>query len=141
MEIEESRETKEARETRGVVEAFVAAINSDRAEKVGGPLAGNTVFIDSLGKRIEGKQAIVTAWRAYFQLFPDYRIEVDALFTDGREAMLHGRASGTLHRGGRAVEGGRWEIPAAWRASTDSRRVTLWQVYADNKPVYALLGQ
>ena len=55
--------------------------------------------------------------------------------------MLHGRASGTLHRDARPVEGGRWEIPAAWRAVTDGRRVTLWQVYADNKPVEALLGK
>ena len=127
------------RETRDVVEAFVAAVNSGRAEKVAGAMTADAAFIDALGRRIEGKQALLAGWRAYFRMFPDYRIEVDAIFTDGREAMLHGRASGTLHRDGRALEGGRWEIPAAWRAVTDSRRVTLWQVYADNKPVYALL--
>ncbi|MEA3030276.1 MAG: hypothetical protein QOG13_1601 [Sphingomonadales bacterium] len=129
------------KDSREIVEAFVAAVNSGRAEKVAAAMTADAVFIDSLGKRIEGKQAIVTAWRAYFRLFPDYRIEVDAVFTDDRDAMLHGRARGTLHRDTRPVEGGRWEIPAAWRASTDSRRVTLWQVYADNKPVYVLLGQ
>lgn len=127
------------REVREIVEAFVATVNGGRAEKVVAAMGGNPVFIDSLGARIEGKQALLAAWRAYFRLFPDYRIEVDALFADGREAMLHGRASGTLHRDTRPVEGGRWEIPAAWRAVTDSRRVLLWQVYADNKPVYALL--
>ncbi|MEA3042326.1 MAG: hypothetical protein QOH47_164 [Sphingomonadales bacterium] len=129
------------KDSREIVEAFVAAVNSGRAEKVAAAITADAVFIDSLGKRIEGKQAIVTAWRAYFRLFPDYRIEVDAVFTNDRDAMLHGRARGTLHRDTRPVEGGRWEIPAAWRASTDSRRVTLWQVYADNKPVYVLLGQ
>jgi uncharacterized protein (TIGR02246 family) len=129
------------KDSREIVEAFVAAVNSGRAEKVAAAMTADAAFIDSLGKRIEGKQAIVTAWRAYFRLFPDYRIEIDAVFTDGREAMLHGRAGGTLHRDTRPVEGGRWEIPAAWRAVTDSRRVTLWQVYADNTPVHALLGQ
>jgi hypothetical protein len=129
------------KDTGEIVEAFVAAVNSGRAEKVAGAMTANAVFIDSLGRRIEGKQAILTAWRAYFRLFPDYRIEVDAMFPDGRDAMLHGRARGTLHRDTLPVEGGRWEIPAAWRAATDSRRVTLWQVYADNKPVYLLLGQ
>ena len=81
----------------------------------------DAVFIDSLGNRIEGKQALLAGWRAYFRLFPDYRIEIDAMLTDGREAMLHGRAGGTLHRDGQPVEGGRWEMPAAWRAASDSR--------------------
>jgi ketosteroid isomerase-like protein len=129
------------RETREIVEAFVAAVNSGRAEKVAAAMTADAAFVDSLGARIEGKKALTDGWRAYFRMFPDYRIEVDAIFTDGREAMLHGRASGTLHRDGRPVDGGRWEIPAAWRASTDSRRATLWQVYADNKPVYALLDK
>jgi ketosteroid isomerase-like protein len=129
------------KEVREVVEAFVAAVNSGRAEKVVSAMTGSPVFIDSLGTRIEGKPAVLDGWRAYYRLFPDYRIEVDALFTEGREAMLHGRASATLHRAGRPVDGGSWQIPAAWRAVTDSRRVIEWQVFADNKPVYKLLGE
>jgi uncharacterized protein (TIGR02246 family) len=129
-----------AEETRAAVEALVAAIDSGRAEKIANAMAMDAVFIDSLGARIEGRKALLAAWRGYLQLFPDYRIEVEAWFVQGREAMLHGRASGTLHRDGRAVEGGRWEIKAAWLAKADSRRVLLWQVFADNKPVHALLG-
>lgn len=135
------RRITDALEVREIVEAFVAAVNSGRAEKVAAAMTAEAVFVDSLGKRIDGKPALLTAWRAYFRLFPDYRIEVDALFADGRDAMLHGRASGTLHRDARPVENGRWEIPAAWRATTDSRRVTEWQIFADNTPVHARLGQ
>jgi len=125
--------------TREIVEAFVAAINGGRAERIVPLMDRNGVFIDSLGSRIEGGEALLTGWRAYLQLFPDYRIEIDAILVDEFEAMLHGWAGATLHRGGRPVEGGRWRIPAAWRAVTDARRVLSWQVYADNKPVYALL--
>jgi hypothetical protein len=39
------------------------------------------------------------------------------------------------------VADGGWRIPAAWRAVTDARRVTLWQVFADNSPVHALLAR
>lgn len=126
-------------ETRAVVEALVAAINGGRAEWVANAMRLDGVFVDSLGRRTEGRQALTDGWRAYFRLFPDYRIEVDAILTDGQEALLHGRARATLHRDGHAVEGGAWEIPAAWRAVSDGRRVALWQVYADSKPVYALL--
>lgn len=125
--------------TREIVEAFVDAINGQRAERVVPLMERSAVFIDSLGNRVEGREALLAAWRAYFQLFPDYRIEIENIFVDEHVAMLHGWAGGTLHRGGRAVENGRWRIPAAWRAVTDAKRVLLWQVYADNKPVYALL--
>ena len=130
----------EAEEARAAIEALVAAINGGRAERIANAMAARGAFIDSLGNRIEGKAALTDAWRAYLKLFPDYRIEIEGWFFRGREAMLHGRAGGTLHRDGRPVDGGRWEVRAAWRAETDSRRVLVWQVFADNKPVYALLG-
>ena len=125
--------------TREIVEAFVEAINGGRAERLVPQMDRNGVFIDSLGNRIAGREALLAGWRAYFQLFPDYRIEIEGIFVDEQEAMLHGWAGGTLHRGARPVDGGRWRIPAAWRAVTDAKRVQSWQVYADNKPVYALL--
>ena len=128
-------------DTREIVEDFVKAINSGRAEKVVQGMHLDAVFIDSLGNRIEGRKALLDGWRGYYQLFPDYRIEVEGMIVEDQEALLRGWASGTLRRGGRTAEGGNWRIPAAWRAVTDSRRVLLWQVFADNKPVYALLGQ
>ena len=126
-------------DTQAVVEAMVAAVNSGRGERVANAMSLDGVFVDSLGRRTEGRQALLDAWRGYFRLFPDYRIEIDAVMTDGQEAMLHGRARGSLHRDGRAVPGGGWEIPAAWRAVSDGRKLSLWQVYADNKAVHALL--
>jgi len=128
-------------ETREVIEAFVNAVNSGKPEKIVGTMDADAVFVDSLGDRLEGKTALLDGWRGYLQLFPDYRIGVEAMFVEEREAMLHGWAGATLHRHGRAVEGGGWRIPAAWRAVTDARRVTLWQVYADNGPVQALLAR
>jgi hypothetical protein len=126
--------------TREIVETFVNAINSGHAERVSALMTGDHVFIDSLGARMTGRAAVLAGWRAYLRLFPDYRVEVDGWFVEDMEALLHGRAGGTLYRDARPVDGGRWQIPAAWRAVTDGKRVSLWQVFADNKPVYALLG-
>jgi ketosteroid isomerase-like protein len=127
-------------DTRAAVEAMVAAVNSGRAERVANAMSLDGVFVDSLGRRIEGRAALADGWRGYFRLFPDYRIEVEAILTEGQEALLHGVARGSLHRDSHPVPGGAWEIPAAWRAVSDGRKLSLWQVFADNKPVYALLG-
>jgi ketosteroid isomerase-like protein len=126
-------------ETSRTVEAFVAAINSGDAEAVARLISEDHVFIDSLGSRMEGRQSTASGWRHYFELFPDYRIEVEKVFVRGAEAMLHGRAGGTFYRPG-MIAGRAWEIPAAWRAVVEGERVALWQVYADNKPVYELLA-
>ncbi|HEV2816952.1 MAG TPA: nuclear transport factor 2 family protein [Allosphingosinicella sp.] len=127
--------------TREIVEALVAAVNSGKPERIIAAMDPDAVFVDSLGERLEGRAALLDGWRGYLRLFPDYRIEVEAMFVEEREALLHGWAGATLYRGGRPVADGGWRIPAAWRATTDSRRVTLWQVFADNGPVAALLAR
>ena len=127
-------------EMRDVVEAMVAAINAGRAEAVGQRMNLSGVFVDLLGHRLEGRRALVEGWRSYYRLVPDYRIEIEGMIVDGLDAMLHGRARGTVHRGGQPV--GAFDIPAAWRAAGDgARSLTLWQVFADNGPVRALIDR
>ena len=127
--------------TRDIVEAMVQAINSGRAERVVERMVQDGAFIDSLGRRIEGRAALYEAWRGYCRLFPDYRIEVEGMIDDGLEAMLYGRAGATLHRDGRPVADGGWQLPAAWRAVSDgARRLRIWQVFADTQPVARLLA-
>ena len=125
--------------TRGTVEAFVEAINSGNADEVAALMSEDHVFVDSLGNRIEGRGRMAEGWRFYFAAFPDYRLAVEGMMAEGEEALLHGSAGGTLHRGGRPVDGGRWEIPAAWRALVRGGSIAFCQVFADSKPVYALL--
>ena len=127
--------------TREIVETLVAAVNSGKPDRIVVAFHPDAAFIDSLGGRIAGKAALLAGWSGYLGLFPDYRIEIEAIFVEEHEAMLHGWAGATLHRGGQPVAGGGWRIPAAWRAVTDSRRVILWQVFADNSTVAALLAK
>ena len=127
-------------DTREIVEMMVAAINGGRAEKVAERMHPRGVFVDSLGRRIEGRAAILEGWRAYYRMFPDYRIEVDGMMAEAQDAMLHGRGGGTLHRDSVPVADGGWQVPAAWRAVSDGARlITHWQVFADNAPVRTLL--
>jgi hypothetical protein len=93
------------------------------------------VFVDSLGARLSDRVSLERGWAGYFSLFPDYRIEVERMMSDGERVLLHGWASATHGTTGRS-----WRIPAAWRAVVAGELIAEWQVYADNKPVYEILG-
>lgn len=128
-------------QTGEVVVAFVEAINAHDVAALGELMTDHHLFIDSLGNRVVGAVAMLAGWRHYFAMFPDYRIDPDKILTEGSEAILHGSAHGTLHRDGAPVVGGTWIVLGAWRAVVSGGQVSLWQVYADNKPVYDLLGR
>ena len=127
------------RDTRAIVEAMIAALNSGRAERIVQCMHPNGLFVGPLGDRIEGRAALADHWRAYFRVVRDYRIEIETLMIDDQDALLCGTARGTVHRGGIAVDGGDWRVPAAWRATSDGSRLSRWQAFADNEPLRRLL--
>lgn len=118
-----------------VVGNFIGRIN---AHDAGGLVALCTpahVFVDSLGARLSDRASLERGWAGYFSLFPDYCIEVERMLSDGSLVLLHGWAAASHGKTGRS-----WRIPAAWRAVVAGGLIDEWQVYADNKPVYEILG-
>jgi len=126
--------------TRETVEVFVSAINSGDVAAISACLAEDHVFIDSLGHRVAGRPAMTEGWRGYLGMFPDYRIAVETRMLEGDEVLLCGTAHGTFRRDGSPADGSSVTLHAAWRAVVVADKIALWQVYADNKPVYDLLA-
>lgn len=128
-----------ATQVKTVITAFIEAINAHDVDALGRLMTDDHLFVDSLGNRVVGAVAMIAGWRHYFAMFPDYRIDLDKVFTDGSDAMLHGSAHGVLYHDGAPVLDGAWTVAAAWRVVVLGGKVSLWQVYADNKQVYDLL--
>jgi ketosteroid isomerase-like protein len=120
-----------------VVRTFIERINDHDVAGIVAMCTNEHRFIDSLGQALKGREQLRRAWSDYLQLFSDYRIEVETLIAAGSTVLVAGEASAmaTVH-GSKAP----WRIPAAWRAEVEVDLVDLWQVYADNKPVYELLA-
>jgi ketosteroid isomerase-like protein len=120
------------------VRDLVARINAHDVPGILALLAPEHRFVDGVGRAMTGHDDLREAWSGYLALFPDYRIDVDSLVADGELVLLAGSASGSVEtRSGTE----RWRIPAAWRAEVRGGLVDVWQVYADNTPVYELLLQ
>ena len=117
------------------VQRFIDQINARDVEGLSVLLTPDHRFIDSLGAVIVGRETMREGWRQYFQMVPDYHIEISRSFTDGVEVALLGSARGTYSRDGRLKAADAWRTPAAWHAVIRDGLIAEWQVFADNEPI------
>lgn len=126
-----ARTTEPGADPRGVALAFVAAINRRSVDGILELSSPEPALLDARGAVVSGRQRLASAWRAFFGMFPDYRIDLERIFVAGDEVALFGRAEGTHAPGGTLDPARRFRVPAAWRASIEAGRVDRWQVFAD----------
>jgi ketosteroid isomerase-like protein len=113
---------------------WLAAIHGHDVSALAALMAADHVFVDSLGNRVDGGSSMEAGWRGYFAMCPDYWIRADHTMAEGETMLIAGEAGGT-------IDGERWRIPAAWKAVIRDGKVVEWRVFADNKPVYEILGR
>jgi ketosteroid isomerase-like protein len=118
-----------------VVLKFERAINSHDAGAVCSLLAPDSVFLDSLGNRIEDAAKMRPAWEGYFKMVPDYTISHSEILAGGDSVAVFGTAHGTFSKDGKLSKEDFFKIPAAWRAVVKDGRIALWQIFADNEPL------
>ena len=111
---------------------FVAAINRHDVPALATLMAAEHIFIDSLGRRVEGAASMQAAWRGYFAMCPDYWIRPGNVMAEDSVVLAVGEAGGSIN-------GVAWQTPAAWKAVIRDGKMMEWQVFADNKPVYEIL--
>jgi ketosteroid isomerase-like protein len=122
-----------------VVLRFEEVINSHSAEAICALMTADGEFIDSLGNRLQGTEKLRAAWEGYFKMVPDYSISHSEIFADGNAVAVFGSAQGTFARQGQLSKEDFWKTPAAWRAVVKDSKIALWQVYADNEPIRAIM--
>jgi hypothetical protein len=79
------------------------------------------------------------AWLGFFDMVPDYRVEVDQILADGDTVVVVGTAGGTFTKDGTLLPQNAWQVPAAWRATVVGHRIGAWQAYVDNDPLRRIM--
>jgi ketosteroid isomerase-like protein len=118
---------------------FVSAINEHNVEKISLLMTDDHKFIDSQGNEAIGKEKMREGWKGYFQLFPDYKIEITDIFDGGDIIAAFGFAGGTFH-GERERKENSWRLPASWKAVIEDGKIDLWQVYVDAKIPFDIIS-
>jgi uncharacterized protein (TIGR02246 family) len=124
-----------------VVLQFEQRINSRNPAMIADLLTPDSVFVDSLGSRLQGLDKLRAGWEAYFKIAPDYSISHEEIFSHGDSVALIGSARGTYSPDGRLRKENFWSTPAAWRALVRNEKIALWQVFADNEPLRATMSR
>jgi ketosteroid isomerase-like protein len=118
---------------------FEQLTNSRNAEGICSLMTTDSAFIDSLGNRVEGQAKLRAAWGGYFKMVPDYSISHSEIFADGNTVAMFGSAQGTFSKDGQLSKDNSWKTPASWRAVVKDGKIAVWQVYADNEPIRAIM--
>jgi ketosteroid isomerase-like protein len=122
-----------------VVLEFEKLINAHAPEAICALMSSDGEFIDSLGNRIQGTEKLRAAWAGYFKMVPDYSISHSEIFAAGNSVAVFGSAQGTFSGDGQLRQENFWKTPAAWRAVVKDNKTALWQVFADNEPIRAIM--
>lgn len=117
-----------------VVDEWLAAVNAHDVARLTALAGPDFLFVDSLGNRVNGANAMDEGWRRYFAMCPDYWVRVDHVVSEGATLLLAGEAGGT-------IDDTSWRIPAAWKVVIRGDRLSEWRVFADNRPVYEILAR
>lgn len=139
-----------------VAREFLAAINRQDVDALVSLMTPDHVFIDSLGHSARGAESMREGWTLYFQMVPDYRLDIDEEFERDDVVVLLGTACGTYAHAfddvqamglprqmtdGSSKDPVRWQTPAALRARIQDGKVAEWRVYADNEPLRRIMKQ
>ena len=119
---------------------FVDRINRHDLSGLVALMTEDHCFVDGLGQEMRGREEMEKGWLGYFAWFPDYSIKVDDVMSNGNVVAMFGSAQGTYAGKGSLLAEAHWEIPAAWKAVLRNDRVSEWRVYADNEPVWKVMG-
>jgi ketosteroid isomerase-like protein len=114
-----------------VVTAFIEAINRHDVAALADLMSEDHIFIDSSGGRVSGRKEMITGWKAYFSMFPDFKILVDTTLTENGTVAVFGSVSGTYNGKRGLIPKNRIAMPASWKANVADGKVKLWQVYCD----------
>jgi ketosteroid isomerase-like protein len=112
--------------------AFNDAITRRDIAALGRLMTDDHTFIDSGENVVSGKEAVLGAWRGFFDAFPDYRNVLTEILPSGDAVIALGRSECATEP---ALDG-----PAIWAAGVRDNQVCKWRVYDDTPENRALLG-
>ena len=114
-----------------IVIRFVKAINDHDVNEIINLMSEDHIFIDGQDNKSFGKKGMKEAWEGYYELFPDYQIEISDITENESIIGLFGYVNATYKNLTNELNSNFWRITASWKAIIVNSKVKHWQVYCD----------
>lgn len=118
---------------------FVKAINDHDVNEIINLISEDHIFIDAINNKSVGKKVMKEGWKGYYELFPDYQIEITDIIENVSAIGLFGYASATYKNLTNKLNSNFWRIPASWKAIVENNKVKHWQVYCDYSNLFKII--
>lgn len=122
-----------------IVNNFIKAINDHDVNKIYDLMSEDHIFIDGSGTKYVGNTQMKESWQKYYEIFPDYSVEITDIVGDNSIIGLFGYASGTYKNLINQSNTNFWRIPASWKAIIENNKIKHWQVYCDYSNLFKII--
>jgi ketosteroid isomerase-like protein len=129
------------RSNKDIVACFVKAINAHDVNEIENLMSEDHIFIDASGNKSVGKKGMKKGWEGYYELFPDYQIEISDIIENDPVFGLFGYVSGTYKNLTNRLNSNFWRTPASWKAIVENNKIKYWQVYCDYSNLYKIIDK
>lgn len=103
---------------------FNDCINNKDLDNLAKLMSDDYVFISKLNDIKKGKEYMLKAWIQMFNLFPNYKSVIHAVFSKTDSIILIGQSDG----GSNILDG-----PCIWTAFFQNELISEWRIYEDNE--------
>jgi len=125
--------------TKTIVNRFVKAINDHDVNEIVNLMSEDHIFIDAMDNKSVGKKGMTEAWKGYYDLFPDYKIEISDIIENESVIGLFGYVNATYKNLINELNSNFWRIPASWKAIVVNTKIKHWQVYCDYSDLFKII--
>ncbi|MDP3003602.1 MAG: nuclear transport factor 2 family protein [Bacteroidales bacterium] len=125
---------------KAIVIRFVKAINDHDVDEIINLMSEDHIFIDAIDNKTVGKKGMKEGWKGYYELFPDYQIEISDIIGNASTIGLFGYASATYKNLTNKLNSNFWRIPASWKAIVENNKIKHWQVYCDYSNLFDIIS-
>jgi ketosteroid isomerase-like protein len=126
---------------KAIVIRFVKAINDHDVNEIVNLMLEDYIFIDATNHKTVGKKGMKEGWKGYYELFPDYKIEISDITEKESVIGLFGYVNATYKNLTNKLNSNFWKIPSSWKAIVENNKIKHWQVYCDYSDLFKIIDK
>jgi ketosteroid isomerase-like protein len=134
-----SQNQMKSKSSKIIVNRFVKAINDHDVNEIVNLMSEDHIFIDAMDNKSVGKKGMTEAWKGYYELFPDYKIEISDIVENESVIGLFGYVNATYKNLINDLNSNVWRIPASWKAIVENNKIKHWQVFCDYSALFKII--